>query len=985
MNFQQFKTEVFLALAHNQEHSNIYVKKAADTARTHIDELYDEGVKAKVFSGEEKARGDKSYISHLWDTVKIKSNENALVKVLKEHYQVKKEADFQEAYAKLLDKQSKAGNFIADAQKPMEQIEQLRAQFQQELDDIENALPFEVAQAKLEAQNLREKARKLTSGSKFDSENTAKRQALLAQAKAADESGGITLKQYKLDKARVKGRLGNLRHARVEYERKLEGKLLKIEKNEDLQIETIYRAAKQAQKLLTLISKGSDKEVAEALSKFKTMFAQTAEAFDNAEERIVKLTEAKDPSIDNVLELQDKRMNRLDDLAQKVDDIDSFDKDALVKEVDEAAKMLIETHAEINARRAVRNERLKAQAKKLTPEEWQTRIDEKIAKAKALGPDFTERFRVAGAENIDLKTGKADFSAHAEEMARNTVEKLKGTERRLAYSDIVQESRGVELARVLDIPADKVLDWLETDIQKVLNVYTRTIGADNTIARAFGTADMSEVLTKLTDESKKAIASIEKAVDKKGNPLADAAKRKLEFETNAFYGGLRNDVYTLLERARGMRGIPADPNAASARLGQIALHLNNVRFMGGAAIASIPDPARIVQKHTLLKTFKDGFIPLITSFKDVKLAAREARLAGTANEIASHSRLNALTNVFDDTYRGTTAERGLHYISTRMGVMSGLAQWTQAWQSMASIVVNARLIDSIGIIMGEKASAKELAKATEYLASVNITPDIAETIYKQVTNGIGGNNIRGVRLPNTELWDIADPNVKAARRAYRAALAGEIDDTIIKPGFEKATWQDAGLGWRLFGQLKSFALSSTQKTVMAGLQEHDMAYVNGMVISLAMGALSYYLYAVAAGGKTYDTMQKSIDEGNWELWADEAISRSGQTAIFDSMQRVANRVPIINKVSSFSGGPRTKTIGGGVVEELTGPTGDLIRKLGNIVSTGDLSAPNYGVDRHAQHLARQLLPFQNLFYTRRLLDQIENASGDAFGLQGKPL
>jgi hypothetical protein len=517
----------------------------------------------------------------------------------------------------------------------------------------------------------------------------------------------------------------------------------------------------------------------------------------------------------------------------------------------------------------------------------------------------------------------------------------------------------------------------------VLNVYTRTVGADNTIARAFGNADMSEVLTRLTDESQKAIKAIREAKTKKGEPLTEEAKNKLEFETNAFYGQLRNDIYTLLERARGMRGIPKDPDSASARLGQIALHLNNVRYMGGAAIASIPDPARVVQKHGLLRTFRDGFIPLITNLKEVKMSAREARLAGTANEIASHSRLNALTNVFDDTYRGTTAERGLHYISTRMGIVSVLAHWTQAWQAFDSVVANAQLLDSIGLVMGEKGSAADLKKATEFLASVNITPDIAETIYKQVTNGIGGNNIRGTRLPNTELWDTSQPNVKNARRAYRAALAGTIDDTIIKPGFERPTWGDANLGWRLFGQFKSFALSSTQKTVMAGLQEHDMAYVNGMMISLAMGALSYYLYAVAAGGKTYDTMQKSIAEGNWELWADEAISRSGQTAIFDSVQRVANRIPVINKVSSFSGGPRTKSVGGGVVEELTGPTGDLIRKLGSIVSTGDLNAPNYGMDRHTEHLARQLLPFQNLFYTRRLLDQIENATGDAFGLEGK--
>lgn len=301
---------------------------------------------------------------------------------------------------------------------------------------------------------------------------------------------------------------------------------------------------------------------------------------------------------------------------------------------------------------------------------------------------------------------------------------------------------------------------------------------------------------------------------------------------------------------------------------------------------------------------------------------------------------------------------------------------------MAAVTTNARLIDSIGIVMGEKATAKEVKEATEFLASVNITPDIAETIWRTADTG-GIEKVNGVWLPNTELWDVSQPHIRAARRAYRAALAGEVDDTIIKPGFERPSFVDKNVGMRLLTQFKSFALSSTQKNVMAGLQQHDMAYVNGMMISLAMGALSYYLYAKAAGGRTEQIMEQSIKDGNWELWADEAIARSGQTAIFDSVQRFANRVPIVNKFTSFSGGPRTKTIGGGLPEELLGPSFDLLVKLGKVVQSANPDEENFGLTRQEMHLARQLLPFQNLAYTRRLLDQIENASGDAFGMEGR--
>ena len=42
-----------------------------------------------------------------------------------------------------------------------------------------------------------------------------------------------------------------------------------------------------------------------------------------------------------------------------------------------------------------------------------------------------------------------------------------------------------------------------------------------------------------------------------------------------------------------------------------------------------------------------------------------------------------------------------------------------------------------------------------------------------------------------------------------------------------------------------------------------------------------------------------------------------------------------------------------------------------------------GIDRKNEHLIRQMLPYQNIFYFRKLLDQVENAAGDQFNLQGK--
>ena len=163
-----------------------------------------------------------------------------------------------------------------------------------------------------------------------------------------------------------------------------------------------------------------------------------------------------------------------------------------------------------------------------------------------------------------------------------------------------------------------------------------------------------------------------------------------------------------------------------------------------------------------------------------------------------------------------------------------------------------------------------------------------------------------------------------------------------------------------------------------------MAYVNGMMISLAMGALSYYLYAKAAGeqlNKSWNSLSL-MGIGNCGLMKRSA--GVGKLRIFDSAQG-SNRVPIVNKVTSFSGGPRTKTIGSGsLVDELGGPSLDLLNKLGKVLQSADWDEPNMGMTRNELHTARQLYHFENLFYTRRLLDQIENATSDAFGIPGEP-
>lgn len=679
-----------------------------------------------------------------------------------------------------------------------------------------------------------------------------------------------------------------------------------------------------------------------------------------------KLAEDGLPPEMKLSDKMDALSGKMDTIAAKIEQLDAHDPVKFKQEVEQAMRDLADTHAKINAKRVIRNEKLWKQVEAMSPEARARKIADLELKAKERPRKFIERFRDtnAGKMAIDsesgLLQGNGDFAAHAKEMAKDTVTKILGSERRLAYSDIIREKRGPELARVLNIPSAEIKDFLEMDMERLMAIYTRTVGGDTAIAKVFGSADAAAEFAKLDDEMNSMLAKIETLTDKKGNPLDQKAKEDITKQTHDFYDAARKNLYVLMERAKGMRGIPKDAGSWSARGAKMVMDINFMRLMGNVLISSVADPGRAVMKFGLTRTFRDGLLPMITNLKTLRMSQHEARLAGVALDPIIHSRAAALADIFDDAHRGTKIEKAVHWASTKMGLAAGFDHWTSAIKQFTAGIANAKLLDNISAVMEGKVKGKQLVKAQEYLSKLNIDADFAERIWKEVTSGEGGGKVNGIWLPNTENW-----TDREAVLAYRAALGSEVDATIITPGFERPNWVDSSLPAKMMAQFKSFGFTSTQKTLMAGLQEHDLAFMNGVISSLALGALSYYLYGVFTGGKTYTEMMNAGPD----KWADEAISRSGVTAIFDEAQRISARVPLLQKYTSFSGRQTTRRGGGDLASEILGPSFDALSRVTKIAS--EIDSPT----KSTLHTVRTLLPLQNIFYLRQLLDKVEAAAG----------
>jgi len=385
-------------------------------------------------------------------------------------------------------------------------------------------------------------------------------------------------------------------------------------------------------------------------------------------------------------------------------------------------------------------------------------------------------------------------------------------------------------------------------------------------------------------------------------------------------------------------------------------------------------------KYGILRTFGDGFGPYVQGLKEIGMLQREAKLAGGPVEGAVHARSRAVLDHYEDLSRKSTKlERGIEFATSRMGWTALFDTWTDGMKHITYGVSSAKILDSIRLIMetpvkrgprGEllEVEPKAVRDAYEYLASLGIDGEHMTGIWKEVVENGGGERVNGVWLPNTETWQSP-----AMRRAFRAAVVKETRDTIVTPGVERPLIVDETLLGKIVFQFRSFALSSTTKTILAGaqqLRQGDMAIVNGTILSLALGALSYYIWAVSVGGEAYEEMLNAP----LEKWADEAIDRSGILGVFGEGLRIGERIPGVQRFVRFSDQRTTRGGGEDLLGTIAGPTFDFVDKLTDIaVSIDDPTMSTL-------HKVRLLLPYQNLFYLRQLWDQIEQSTGEALGL-----
>lgn len=536
------------------------------------------------------------------------------------------------------------------------------------------------------------------------------------------------------------------------------------------------------------------------------------------------------------------------------------------------------------------------------------------------------------------KLSGGELRAEAEKVVASL---LGGAPGRSAY-DITPNLRGPLKDRTLNIPDNVIDDFLENDVERVARIYTRTMAADVELARAFGRADMSDTVEAIKTSYEPIMART------KDGPEQAGLKKSMERDVR--------DLEAMRDRIRGTYGIPDNPADWKVRAARSLRTINYLRMLGGMTLSAIPDIARPIMVHGLGRVMGDGIVPLLKNLKAVRLAGDETKLAGTALDMVLDSRAQQMADVFEDFGRHSKVERAITYAGEKMGLASGMSLWNAGMKQFAGLITQTRTLRAIV----EGASPAEARR----LAFLGIDQDMGERIAKQFKTHGGKED--GVWLANTTDWTDAE-----AAATYRGALAKEVDLVIATPAQEKPLWMSSELG-KTIGQFKTFTFSSMSRVMINSLQQRDANALQGFVAAVALGMLAYKVKSAVAGKETSDDPRK---------WISEGLDQSGTLGWIFEANNVAEKVTRgrVGINAAMGVAPSSRYIDRTPIDALLGPSVGTANDAANLVG----SAAEGKFSRSDIHKARRLLPFQNLFYLRWLLDHAEDGAGDAAGLPGK--
>lgn len=558
---------------------------------------------------------------------------------------------------------------------------------------------------------------------------------------------------------------------------------------------------------------------------------------------------------------------------------------------------------------------------------------------RALNKKVKSTDRLNASRERNLKNSEPLSREEAEDAADEIVNKIIGAPSGFVPADVIPEKiigrAGFTKSRSLLIPDERIEDFLESDINHVMESYLRQIGPEIELTARFGSKDMGEQIRQVSEEYTQLIRDAKTPKE----------RAKLEKQRSA---DLR-DIEGMRDRLIGTYGAPRDPRSFFVRAGRVARNVNFLRLLGGMTISALPDLARPMMQHGLAKSLQPLGV-MLRNMSAIKAATKDLREMAVGLDYVLSTRTKAIADLTDPYSRRSALERGLNWGTQKFGNWSLMNQWNSTLKSWSGLIVQSRILDNAQLLSaGKELPQKEIRKLAQLGIDQTMLGRIAEQYSKH------GEDMGGLLTGHSHLWDD-----RVVREAFQAAVLKDVDSTIVTPGAGDTPLMMSTEAGKIIMQFKTFIFASHNRVLASGIQQGDASFYLGALGSIALGAMVYTMKQNLSGREVDYRPNNLVKEG---------LDRSGMLGWLSEP---------VNTVENMSGGrfglgamfgapPVSRFQSRNAIGALMGPTFDMAGDSATIAN----GVLNGEFDDKQTHAVRKLLPYQNLFYISPLLNRVE--------------
>jgi hypothetical protein len=492
------------------------------------------------------------------------------------------------------------------------------------------------------------------------------------------------------------------------------------------------------------------------------------------------------------------------------------------------------------------------------------------------------------------------------------------------------------IARKLDIPREKLLDFINTDIDILVRSYGRRMSSVHALNQNFGHYSMFEQI-----EEVKALF--------RGKMLENGAD--IGALTKAMDDAVA-DIEVMRDRMLGTYKL-GDADSWTEEVLTIAKGFSNLTLMGRAIQVAAIDTALLATAAGFSRSWRSGLMAMMRNPEQFKLATNEARRAGIVAETVLHGRVQEITNTAG-LHASTPVGKLVQGLQPHIFSLSLFNLFTDTARKFASGIVVSNMADTIKAI-ATKTTTAAMERDIAMLARGGIGHKEAVAMWAKIkTHGALVDDVWAV---NTQAWGRnGGPGEKLAEK-FRAAMIDTVDNIIITPGIaDTPNFMAKGIFSALL-QYRRFGISASQRVAGSAMQFKDARAMAGIA---SMVALAYLLESTWRAPR--------FDNRDFSETLLDAIETSGVTGLLLD----ANN--IIEHVTANEAGLRPLLGMKGRVKDpnwatqlgaVSGPTGATLFNLGRAMFDPDVDAGDQA------YAIRRSIPFQNLWWSKWGFDNLQ--------------